>query len=238
MANTFTADVQISSDASKLILGAGQDASVLYNGTNMIFDSQEVGSGDYLFNNGDIVLDLGDLDLTAGGINVAVGNILTGANGRIGHTGDANTYLQYAADTISTIAGNITFISCQNTTQDIIFFNSSQQDIDLKVSAAAAADESAFALFMQASTGRTCFGTGTPLGQITVEQPSATGAIPVVVIQQLDIDDTFINFIGTSAADSTRSISSSTAEAAAKFGAYRVEINGTTKWVRVYDSAV
>lgn len=231
MANTFTADVQINSDASKLILGAGQDASVLYNGTNMVFDSQEVGSGDYLFDNGDVVLDVGD-------VNVAAGNILTGANGRIGHTGDVNTYLQYAADRIQVIAGNIAFISCQNTTQDIIFFNSSQQDIDLKVSAAAAADESAFAFFMQASTGRTCFGTGTPLGQITVEQPSATGAIPAVVIQQLDIDDTFINFIGTSAADSTRSISSSTAEAAAKFGAYRVEINGTTKWVRVYDSAV
>lgn len=68
-----------------------------------------------------------------------------------------------------------------------------------------------------------------------VEQRSASAAIPVVDLEQLDIDDTFINYVGTSAGDGSRSISSDTTEDSAKFGAFRVEINGVTKWVRVYD---
>ncbi len=74
-----------------------------------------------------------------------------------------------------------------------------------------------------------------PTGQLHVDQPSASGAKPVLRLDQGDIDDTFIDFIGTSAADGSRSISSDTTEDAAKFGAFRVEINGVVKWVRVYD---
>ena len=66
-------------------------------------------------------------------------------------------------------------------------------------------------------------------------QDSTSGAKPVARLQQDDIDDSFIDFVGTSAADGTRSISSDTTEDSAKFGAVRVEINGTTKWVRIYD---
>jgi len=72
-------------------------------------------------------------------------------------------------------------------------------------------------------------------GQIHVDQASASGAIPVLTLDQGDIDDTFINLIGTSAMDGTRSISSDTTEDSDKFGAIRVEINGVTKWIRIYD---
>ena len=48
-------------------------------------------------------------------------------------------------------------------------------------------------------------------------------------------DDTFIDFIGTSAANGSRSISSDVTENSAKFGAIRIEINGVTKWIRIYD---
>jgi hypothetical protein len=78
-------------------------------------------------------------------------------------------------------------------------------------------------------------GTTTLNAQFTVDQPSTSGAIPVMALDQGDIDDTFINFIGTSAADGSRSISSDTSEDSAKFGAIRVEINGVTKWIRIYD---
>lgn len=71
-----------------------------------------------------------------------------------------------------------------------------------------------------------------------VNQNAVAGAIPVLALEQLDIDDSFINFIGTSAADSTRSISSSVAEAAAKVGAVLCEINGVAGWLRLYASAV
>lgn len=66
-------------------------------------------------------------------------------------------------------------------------------------------------------------------------QIAGAAAAPVLDLTQNDIDDTFINYIGTSAADGSRSISSDVTEDAAKFGAFRVEINGVTKWVRVYD---
>ena len=85
-------------------------------------------------------------------------------------------------------------------------------------------------------TGPVGIGTATPTGKLHIDQASTSGAIPVLRLDQGDIDDTFIDFIGTSAADGTRSISSDTTEDSAKFGAIRVEINGTTKWLRVYDS--
>ncbi len=90
---------------------------------------------------------------------------------------------------------------------------------------------------IEASTGHWGIGTlgAAPAAQLSLDQASSSGAVPVLSLDQGDIDDTFVNFIGTSAADGTRSISSDTTEDGAKFGAYRVEINGLTKWVRVYD---
>jgi len=85
-------------------------------------------------------------------------------------------------------------------------------------------------------TSRLGIGIKTSLTALVhADQSSASGAIPVLALDQGDIDDTFINFIGTSAADGTRSISSDTTEDSAKFGAIRVEINGVLKWVRIYD---
>ncbi len=74
-----------------------------------------------------------------------------------------------------------------------------------------------------------------PTAQCHIDQSSDSGAIPVLRLDQADIDDSFIDFIGTSAADGSRSISSDTTEDSAKFGAIRIEINGVTKWIRIYD---
>lgn len=79
------------------------------------------------------------------------------------------------------------------------------------------------------------FGIAGPLAKVHIDQTSSSGAKPVLSLDQGDIDDTFINYIGTSAADGTRSISSDTTEDSTKFGAVRCEINGTTKWIRIYD---
>lgn len=71
---------------------------------------------------------------------------------------------------------------------------------------------------------------------LDVDQDSSTGAKPVLRLNQADIDDSFINFSGTTAADGTRSISTDTTEDSTKYGAIRIEINGTTKWIRIYDN--
>ena len=81
-------------------------------------------------------------------------------------------------------------------------------------------------------------GISSPNGKLHVRQASATGAQPVLELEQLDQDYAFTNFVGTSASDSSKSLSSSTASAGSKAGAIRVRINGTERWIRFYDSAV
>lgn len=80
--------------------------------------------------------------------------------------------------------------------------------------------------------------TATSNSQAHIKQASTTGAIVCQKLEQSDIDFAFMDFVGTSAADSSRSLSSSTATAGAKTGAIRIKINGTDGWLRVYDSAV
>jgi hypothetical protein len=79
------------------------------------------------------------------------------------------------------------------------------------------------------------FGVGVSSPTARLHVDNVSGAVPVLKLDQGDIDDSFIDFVGTSAADGSRSISSDTTENSAKFGAIRVEINGVTKWIRIYD---
>lgn len=77
----------------------------------------------------------------------------------------------------------------------------------------------------------------TPVAPLDVKQDGTTANIPVVRIEQLDTDESFINFVGTSSGASANSISSSTASAAAKTGAIKIKINGVDAWIRVYATA-
>ena len=51
-------------------------------------------------------------------------------------------------------------------------------------------------------------------------------------------DYAFTNYVGTSATDASKSISSSTATAGSKVGAIRIRVNGTERWIRIYDNAI
>jgi len=59
----------------------------------------------------------------------------------------------------------------------------------------------------------------------------------VVKLEQLDVDEPFILFTGTSGSDSTNSVSSDTTSDASKSGAIKVSINGTDRWIRFYADA-
>lgn len=76
-----------------------------------------------------------------------------------------------------------------------------------------------------------------PSAPLDVKQEGTTANLPVVELEQLDTDESFINFVGTSGAASANSLSSSTASAGAKTGAIRVKINGVDAWIRVYATA-
>jgi hypothetical protein len=76
-----------------------------------------------------------------------------------------------------------------------------------------------------------------PVAPLDVKQDGSTANVPAVRIEQLDTDESFINFVGTSSGASANSISSSSASAGAKTGAIRVKINGVDAWIRVYATA-
>lgn len=61
--------------------------------------------------------------------------------------------------------------------------------------------------------------------------------LEVVKIEQLDDNEAFINFVGTTASDDSKSISTdTTVDESDKYGAIAIEVNGTKKWLRVYDT--
>jgi hypothetical protein len=87
----------------------------------------------------------------------------------------------------------------------------------------------------------------TVAAQLDVAQTNAAGAIPVLELDQSDEDDVFINFVGTSAADQTKSISTingdgvvtgpknfSTSPGWEYVGMVKVEINGSAYWMPYY----
>jgi len=136
--------------------------------------------------------------------------------------------------------GNITSGGTLSATGDISFnggafvFNEAGIDTDARFEGLSDIN----LLRTEATNDRVGIGIAAPLAKLGVTQTSASGAVPCIELEQLDIDDAFTNYKGTTAGDSTRSISTSTAEAADKFGAVMIKINGVTKWIRVYDSAV
>ena len=82
-----------------------------------------------------------------------------------------------------------------------------------------------------AANGRSGFNdVFTPLGQVHIDQASTTEAIPVLVLDQGDTDGSFINFVGASAGDATKSISTLTTSGATTHH-FRVELGGVQGWM-------
>ena len=114
-------------------------------------------------------------------------------------------------------------------------FNDSHAAVDFRIET----DTKDHAFFVDGSADKIGFGTNSPTSAfVTIDQDSSTGAIAVLTLDQGDADQEFIRFDGTSAADSSASISSSTDTGGSKVGAIRINIEGTDRWIRVYDSAV
>ena len=91
-------------------------------------------------------------------------------------------------------------------------------------------------LTLKGATRYVGINNASPVAPLDVKQDGTTANIPVVRIEQLDTDESFVNFVGTSGAASANSISSSSTSAGAKTGAIRIKINGVDAWIRVYAS--
>jgi hypothetical protein len=114
-------------------------------------------------------------------------------------------------------------------------FNDSGASVDFR----AETNTLTHAMFIDGSADKIGFGTSAPTnGFVTIDQASSTAAIATLSLDQGDEDQEFIDFRGTTAADSTASISSSTDEGGSKVGAIRISVNGTDRFIRIYDTAI
>jgi hypothetical protein len=148
---------------------------------------------------------------------------------------DGSTMFDIGAD-MGNILANGTFTTASTVSMDTgsFTFNNSEGDYDARF----AGDGDTNLLKLDASTDSVGIGVATPAAKLEVDQNSGTGAIPVLELDQGDDDQAFVNYAGSEGAASANSLSSSTASAGSKTGAIMIKINGTTRWIRHYDSAV
>jgi len=83
--------------------------------------------------------------------------------------------------------------------------------------------------------GNVGIGTTAPGAKCHIDQSSTSGAIPVLSLDQADISDGFINFIGASAASADGPISTWTTGNSIQ-GFRRIEVNGAQVWAPYYDA--
>lgn len=71
---------------------------------------------------------------------------------------------------------------------------------------------------------------------VNIENTNNAFGAELLQLKQADVDQAFINYVGTSASSGTaNSIIADTTTDDAKFGAIMIEVNGTKKWIRTYD---
>ena len=114
-------------------------------------------------------------------------------------------------------------------------FNDSGASVDFR----AETNTLTHAMFIDGSADKIGFGTSAPTsGFVSIDQASSTGAIAALSLDQGDEDQEFIDFRGATASDGSASISSSTDTGGSKVGAIRISVNGTDRFIRIYDSAI
>jgi len=104
---------------SDIVLGAGKDARIFYDGTNLIIDPDNVGTGRVYIGV------TGDDDLLVNNLYVQE---------YIYHEGDADTYIRFTGDQIDAVAGNAAMLRLAETdVQDFVSINPTSADIDFRV---------------------------------------------------------------------------------------------------------
>jgi hypothetical protein len=78
-------------------------------------------------------------------------------------------------------------------------------------------------------------GTGSDNAQLTVDQSDASGAAPVLSLDQADTDQDFIDFVGTVGTGNATNISTDAAGVYA--GRMQITVNGTRRWLNFYADA-
>ena len=194
--------------------------NITANGTLDVSGNVNFNGGTFTFNEAGA-----DLDAKFEGNNEANLLYLDAGNDRIGiGTASPSTELHVVGGVKAT--GNIDFDGGTFT------FNDTQADLDFRIEG----DGDAYLFFTDAGNDRVGIGIpsgAAPNGKLEVDQYSTSGAIPVLTLDQADVDQEFINFQGTSNSDQSSSISTDTSVGSLT-GHIRVAVNGTDYWIPFY----
>ena len=211
------------SDGSTMFDVLNDCGNITANGTLTVAGNVSLDGGSFVFNESSA-----DLDFRIEGNGDANLFFTDAGNDRVGiKTNSPSTELHVVGGIKAT--GAIDFDGGGFT------FNESGAALDFRVET----DTLTHAFFADGSADKIGFGTSSPTSAfVTMDQASSTGAIAVLTLDQGDDDQEFIRFDGTSASDGSKSISSSTDEGGSKVGAIRININGTDRFIRIYDTAV
>ena len=211
------------SDGSTMFDVLNDAGNITANGTLTVSGNTSLDGGSFVFNESSA-----DLDFRIEGNGDANLFFTDAGNDRVGiKTNSPSTELHVVGGVKAT--GAIDFDGGNFT------FNESGASVDFRAETNTIDD----AFFIDGSADKIGFGTDSPANALVeINQDKSTGAIACLSLDQDDQDQEFIHFDGTSASDSSASVSSSTGETASKAGAIRVNINGTDRWIRFYESAV
>ena len=211
------------SDGSTMFDVLADAGNVKANGTLTVSGNTSLDGGTFVFNESSA-----DLDFRIEGNGDANLFFTDAGNDRIGiKTNSPSTELHVVGGVKAT--GAIDFDGGGFT------FNESGAAVDFR----AETDTLTNAFFIDGSADKIGFGTNSPANALVeINQPSSTGAIACISLDQDDEDQAFIHFDGTTGSGSTASISTSTDEGGSKVGAIKIKVGSTERYIRIYDSAV
>jgi hypothetical protein len=211
------------SDGSTMFDVLNDAGNITANGTLNVAGNVSFDGGTFVFNESSA-----DLDFRIEGNGDANLFFTDAGNDRIGiKTNSPSTELHVVGGVKAT--GAIDFDGGGFT------FNESGAAVDFR----AETDTLTNAFFIDGSADKIGFGTNSPANALVeINQPSSTGAIACISLDQDDEDQAFIHFDGTTGSGSTASISTSTDEGGSKVGAIKIKVGSTERYIRIYDSAV
>ena len=225
---------------------AGGTATTLVSGAKHLLYTDGSTMFDVLDDCGDITAN-GTLDV-AGNVSLDGGTFIFNEAGadldaRFEGSGEANLlYLDAGNDRVGIgtaspstelhVVGGIKATSTIDFDGGTFTFNDTGADYDFRAEGAG----DAYLFFTDAGNDRVGIGIpsgAAPNGKLEIDQYSTSGAIPVLTLDQADVDQEFINFQGTSNSDQSSSISTDTSVGALT-GHIRVAVNGTDYWIPFY----
>jgi hypothetical protein len=211
------------SDGSTMFDVLNDAGNITANGTLTVAGNVSFDGGDFIFNDSSA-----DKNFTIESNGATHMVFVDGGNDRVGIN---NASPSTTLDVVGTfkVSGKV------DVDGGDFVFNESGASKDFTIET----DNKTHAFFSDGSADKIGFGTSSPTSAfVTIDQDSSTGAIAVLTLDQGDDDQEFIRFDGTSASDGSKSISSSTDTGGSKVGAIRININGTDRFIRIYDSAI